>query len=212
MSYGWEVLERLSSPVRRVVSFAQDEAQRLGHRHIGTEHLLLGILAEDESRAAEALVASGATLDGARQKVTEAVPADDGGSGTGELQFSDRAKRALDRAGRLSLRHHDEHVDTDHVLLSLLDVEGTAGQVLRGLGVDLAGLRVTLDSMVRSKPETDDGPRSGGASPRCGGCGSSLETGLAHRVVTSRGQADQSQQFVVAFCASCGVVVCANAL
>ncbi len=198
-----------------MVSLAQDEAQRLGHRHIGTEHLLLGILADGQSRSAQALVASGATLEGARQKVAEAVPVHDGGSGTGDLQFSDRAKRALDRAGRLSLRDHEEHVDTDHVLLSLLDVEGTAGQVLRGLGVDPAAVRVTLGSTadnVRSRPGTDDTPLSGRPSPRCGGCGSSLETGLAHRVVISRGEADQSQRFVVAFCSSCGVVVSANAL
>jgi ATP-dependent Clp protease ATP-binding subunit ClpA len=208
------VLDRLSSPARRVVSLAQDEAQRLGHRHIGTEHLLLGILADGQSRSAQALVASGATLEGARQKVAEAVPVHDGGSGTGDLQFSDRAKRALDRAGRLSLRDHEEHVDTDHVLLSLLDVEGTAGQVLRGLGVDPAAVRVTLGSTadkVRSRPGTDDTPLSGRPSPRCGGCGSSL-TGLAHRVVISRGEAYQSQRFVVAFCSSCGVVVGANAL
>lgn len=198
-----------------MLTLAEEEARRLGHRRIGTEHLLLGILAESECAAARALVASGATLEAARHKITEAVPVEGRGSDTGDLQFTDRANRTLERAERLSLRLHHEHVDTEHVLVSLLDVEGTAGQVLRGLAVDLARLRGTVDSTVEQAQAgagTGDDPEPRRPSPRCGGCGSALATTLAHRVVTSRGEGQQSRQFVVAFCATCGVVVGVNAL
>jgi len=204
------VLERFTSPARRIVALAQDEARRLGHGHVGTEHLLLGILAEGHSSAARALAASGATLDGCREKVAEAVPVTDGGSSATELQFTDRAKRAIERAARLSLRQHDEHVDTGHLLISLLDVEGTAGQALRGLAVDLARLRVALDSRIdeeRSRRVSEEGGVLEHASPRCGACGSALATSLTHGVVTSRGDTRQPQQFLVAYCASCGSVI-----
>src|ERR1700719_1801294 len=72
------VLERLSERTGRVLDRARAEAGRLGHHHIGTEHLLLGLLAEPDSGAARTLVAAGATLDGARGKVAEAVGRDDG--------------------------------------------------------------------------------------------------------------------------------------
>ncbi|MDQ3640797.1 MAG: hypothetical protein M3450_04820 [Actinomycetota bacterium] len=209
------MLERFSSPARRVVALAEEEAQRLGYGHVGTEHLLLGILAEGESSAARALMASGATLEGCRHKVVEAVPVEPGGRGPGELQFTDRANRTLERAGRLSLRHHDEHVGTEQVLLSLLDVEGTAGQVLRGLAVDLAGLRLALDSTMEEEhagPRTETGGVAERGGPRCGACGSALDTALAHRVLTSRSQPRQSQQFVVAYCVTCGSVIGATAV
>jgi ATP-dependent Clp protease ATP-binding subunit ClpA len=207
------VLERFNSPARRVVALAEEEAQRLGHGHVGTEHLLLGMLAEGESSAARALVASGATLEGCRHKVLEAVPVESQGRAPGELQFTDRARRTLERAGRLSLRQHDEQVGTQHILLSLLDVEGTAGQALRGLAVDLARLRLALDSTEehagRGAGKGEVAERDG---PRCGVCGSPLDNALAHRVLTSRSRTRQSQQFVVAYCVICGSVVGATAV
>lgn len=209
------MLDRFSTAARRVVALAEDEAQRLGHAHVGTEHLLLGILAEGESSAARALAASGATLEGCRDKIAEAVPVEHGRRSTGELPYTDRARRALERAGRLSLRNRDDHVDVDQVLLSLLDVEGTAGQALRALGADLVGLRVALGSQIdveRSRPARDDGDADGNGVPRCPACGSSLDAALAHRVVISRGEARQARQFVVAYCSACGSAVGATAV
>lgn len=195
------MLERFSSAARQAVARAEEEATRLGHGHIGTEHLLLGILAGGEDSAALALVAAGATLDGSRDKVAEAVSAE-GTRKVGDLQFSDRAKRTLERASRFSFRRHDEQVETEHVLLSLLDVEGTAGQVLRGLGVDLVRVWVALDS-----PPDDATGAAHRASPRCAVCGSALDTALAHRVVTSHSEGRHRQDFVVAYCSACGSAV-----
>ena len=196
------MLERFSDAARQAVARAEEEARRLGHGHVGTEHLLLGILAGGEDSAAQALLAAGATLDGSLDKVAEAVPAEGAGI-LSDLQFSDRAKRTLERASRLSLRRHDGQVNTEHVLLSLLDVEGTAGQILRGLGVDLVKVRAALDS----PPDYDATPAAHGASPRCAVCGSALDTALAHRVVTSHGERRHRQDFVVAYCSGCGSAI-----
>ena len=195
------MLERFSNAARQAVACAEEEARRLGHGHIGTEHLLLGILAGADDSAARALAAAGATLDGSRDKVAEAVSAE----GTGkvdDLQLTDRAKRTLERASRLSLRRHDEQVKTEHVLLSLLDVEGTAGQVLRGLGVDLVRVRAALDSPLGNATRATHR-----ASPRCTVCGSGLDTALAHRVVTSHSESRKRQEFVVAYCSACGSAI-----
>lgn len=202
LAYRLPVLERFSNGARQAVARGEEEARRLGHGHVGTEHLLLGILAGGEDGAARALVAAGATLDGSRDKVAEAVPAE-GTGGADDLQLTDRAKRTLERASRLSLRRRDEEVSTEHILLSLLDVEGTAGQVLRGLGVDLERVRASL----ASPPDDDGTPAAHRASPRCAVCGSALDTALAHQVVTSRGESSHRQDFVVAYCSGCGSAV-----
>ncbi len=200
------MLEGFSSSSLRIVSLAEHEARRLGHGHVGTEHLLLGLLAAGEGVGARALVASGASLEGGRQKVADAVPAEERGVGAGELPLTDRARRVLERASRLSLRQHDQKVDSEHVLLSLLDVEGTAGQVLRGLGIDLAGLRAIVDSMAGGEASEPNEH-----SPRCAECGSPLGTSLAHRILTSHADGRQPRQLLVAYCSVCGSAVGATA-
>jgi ATP-dependent Clp protease ATP-binding subunit ClpC len=216
------VFERFSNRARRVVGLAREEARRLGHPHIGTEHLLLGILIDGESRAAGTLAVAGASLETAREKVIEAVgrasgngaagaaaPAGDGGPKGGDLALTSRAKRALDRAGRFSTQRRDAHVDTDHVLLGILDVEGTAGQVLRRLGVDVARLRDAVDRTPVDRPAVTAPaePTVEGASPRCPACGAALEATLAHRVLRASGatgQASDTTAFLVPYCSACG--------
>lgn len=135
------MLENFSVEAQEVVSLATMEARRLNHRRVGTEHLLLGLLSDDDGEPAELLKAAGAHLVAARHKVVEAV-GDDVGSPDGEaLPFSDRAQRALERAGRFSRKDRESVVNAGHVLLGVLDVEGLACQVLRGLDVDLVQLR-----------------------------------------------------------------------
>jgi ATP-dependent Clp protease ATP-binding subunit ClpC len=199
------VFDRFSDPARSAIEMAEAETRRLGHHHIGTEHLLLGLLSEDKSDEAQALKAAGATLGGARKKVVEAVgmnldPYE------GDPILTARAKRAIERASRFSLQRLDEHVETEHLLLGILDVEGTACQVLRGLGVDVAGLRRTIDIEVTAASDPES-PAAGGASPRCADCGAVLATALSHRVVTATDEAGSSRDFVVAFCSACGSAV-----
>ena len=138
------MLEGYSTDARRVVSLATVEARQLGHSRVGTEHLLLGLLADTDSNAAASLRAAGATLAGARftvsEVITESLDVTDGDV----LPYTPRAQRALERAGRFARRSREPEVTPDHVLLGVLDVEGLACQVMRGLGVDLARLRESI--------------------------------------------------------------------
>ena len=232
------MFERFSDGAGRVLVLAGDESRRLGHGQIGTEHLLLGILADGRSFAARSLMSSGATLDAARTKVAEAVGVTTsvmvvGGEPSGEdLPFTDRARRALERASRLSLRRRANQVSTEHVLLSVLDVEGRAGQVLRGLGVDMVGLRDAIDTAMEAEPARAEparaGPGTAGpgtgepataepeaepigqAMPSCASCGTGLDAALAHRLMTSRTTGEGSQEFVVVYCSACGRVIGAS--
>ena len=203
-------MERFSGQGNRVVEVAQGEARRLEHTYVGTEHLLLGLISVDSPTAA-LLAAAGATADAARDKAAEAVGRGSHGVAH-DLQFSDRARRALERASKLSLNRRDPSVEPEHILVGVLDVEGRAGQVLRGLGVDVAKLRAAVDAantpLVRP---ADAGQHARDDSPRCGVCGMGLAGGLSYRVVPANGEDGARRAFVVAYCSSCGAAVGATA-
>lgn len=160
------MFDRYSHQARTVVERAEAEARQLGHPHIGTEHLLLGLLAADGS-AAGSLRGAGARLDAARSKVAEAVGVRAASPFRGDLAFSARAGRALDRATRSSLQRRDEQVETAHLLIGVLDVEGRAGQVLRGLGVDTGRLRAAAEPTGSEEPpgEPDGAGTAGSSTP-----------------------------------------------
>ena len=127
---------------------AQDEARRFNHNYIGTEHLLLGLLAEPDGVARRALLAAGVTLDDARTRVEAAV-----GAGkrtpTGHIPFTPSAKKVLELGLReaLSLRH--DYIGTEHLLLGLIrEREGLGARLLTQAGVDLLNLRVRVLDLV----------------------------------------------------------------
>jgi ATP-dependent Clp protease ATP-binding subunit ClpC len=191
------------------VTRAEEEARRLGHGQVGTEHLLLGLVADEESVVGRTLIEAGATLGGCRSKVREAVGPTTEVAGTAELSLTDRAKRALERADRLSIRRRDEQVEPGHILLSVLDVEGRAGQVLRGLSVDVVVLRdAVLSAMDANVQRAASKPvESQQAMPRCPACGVALEGALSHQLVTSRHAQGDRRTFVIAYCSACGAAV-----
>jgi ATP-dependent Clp protease ATP-binding subunit ClpA len=199
------VFERFSDQARNAVELARTEAGRLGHGHVGTEHLLLGILAEGDNPAAVALTGVGASLAGCRELAAEAVGEQSPPIAGTEARLTQRANRALERAARLALRRRDPQVETSHVLLSVLDVEGRAGQVLRGLAVDLTALRAALDG----QPVTEPAPASAAdpadrerVAPRCAHCQAPLADTLAHQALTTDGQ-----PYLVVYCSACGTAV-----
>jgi ATP-dependent Clp protease ATP-binding subunit ClpC len=205
------VIDRFDRPARAAVEGAYRAATELEHNQVGTEHLLLGILAQADTSAAAALVACGASLERCRVKVAEAVASKRPGTAGPELTFTDRANLALERASRLSLRQRCDHVEVRHILLSVLDVEGTAGQVLRGLAVDPGSVRQRLNSPRGEGPapgypqSTPD--QAGEVVPRCAQCRSNLDSTLAHRVVGSRDPDGVTAQFLLAYCSKCGCTI-----
>jgi ATP-dependent Clp protease ATP-binding subunit ClpA len=203
----------LGSTIDDVIAAATQEAHRLGHARIGTEHLLLGLLVGDETVAGEALVAAGATLAAARHKVAEAVPSgDDHRTGAVEPPaLTARAQRAIDRARRFARQQRADAVDTGHVLLGVLDVEGLASQVLRGLDVDIARLGAVLAPAVESHPAAslptaDDSaaPPDEHRAPTCPRCRAPLDGTLTETLVAARIDDHVSSEVSVVHCGACG--------
>jgi ATP-dependent Clp protease ATP-binding subunit ClpC len=130
------MFERFTNRARRVVVLAQEEARRLEHNYIGTEHILLGLLREDQGAAATALAAANVTLDGARLEVETII-----GRGkhepTGHIPFTPRAKKVLELSLREAVRLGHDYIDTGHILLGLIrEGDGVAVQVMVNLGAD----------------------------------------------------------------------------
>ena len=129
------VFGRLTERGQRVIVFAQVEARTLKHGYIGTEHILLGLLREEEGLAARVLDSLDITVDEVRARVTRIVGQKDEVT-TDQAPFTPRAKRVLQLAQReaLSLGHRD--VGPEHILLGILrENEGAAARILLDLDV-----------------------------------------------------------------------------
>ncbi len=136
---------------------AQEEARLLNHAFIGTEHILLGLIAEGDGLAAQALAAFGITLEAAREKVEETI----GMSGTppsGSPPFTPRAKKVLELSLREAMELNQRSIGTEHLLLGLVrEGEGVAATVLVSLGADLGGLRHEVMELMSGGQGPDDG-------------------------------------------------------
>ena len=172
------MFERFTERARKVVTLAQEEAGRLRHDYIGTEHMLLGLLREGEGVAAQALHARGVALGGARGRVEEIVG--HGGEDTSQKPFTPRSKKVLELALREAMQLGHNYIGTEHILLGLLTEGGVSVTVLSSLGVDPEGIRREVLSRLGggalSRPQ-NAGPlgrarealqRSFGRSPRAG--------------------------------------------
>ena len=143
-----ERFKKFTRRARNVLSFAQQEAQRLRHNSIGTEHLLLGLVREREGVAGEVLTSSGVDLEKARKAVEDSRE-----RGThivlGEIGLTPRAKHVIELAvdEARNLNHH--YIGTEHLLLGLLR-EGKGGglDILESLGIDLQEVRAKILRIV----------------------------------------------------------------
>jgi ATP-dependent Clp protease ATP-binding subunit ClpC len=131
------MFERFTDRARRVVVLAQDEARNLGHNYIGTEHILLALLAEGQGVGAKALEAQDISLDAARQQVEEIIGRGQGAS-QGHIPFTPRSKKVLELSLREALQLGHHYIGTEHILLGLIrEGDGVGAQVLVGFGTDL---------------------------------------------------------------------------
>jgi ATP-dependent Clp protease ATP-binding subunit ClpC len=146
------VFERFTDRARRVVVLAQEEAQLLGHGYIGTEHILLGLLAETEGLGAQALRAVGADLEQMRQSIEDVI-----GRGSGEppshMPFTPRAKKVLELSLREAIGLGHKHIGTEHIILGLLtEGEGVANHVLAAHGITDDAVRHEVANLVGVNP------------------------------------------------------------
>jgi ATP-dependent Clp protease ATP-binding subunit ClpA len=144
------MFERFTDRARRVVVLAQDEARRLDHNYIGTEHILLGLVQEGEGVAAKALEALGIGLAAVRQQVEEIVGRGKEAPG-GHIPFTPRAKKVLELSLREALQLGHDYIGTEHILLGLIrEGEGVAARVLANLGADLNLVRQQVVQLLHS--------------------------------------------------------------
>jgi hypothetical protein len=132
---GYNFTER----TRKVLAMAREEAARLHHEYVGTEHVLLALVGEGEGVAATALQNLGADLDDIREVVEEMVKKGQGTGWTGpDLPYTSRAKKVLELAMAEARELNHAYVGTEHVLLGLLREEkGIAAQVLGDAGITI---------------------------------------------------------------------------
>src|SRR6266542_3752547 len=128
------MFERFTDRARRVAVLAQEEARMLHHDHIGTEHILLGLIGEGEGVAAKALESLGISLEAVRQHVGE-ITGQGQQAPAGHIPFTPCAKNVLELSLREALQLGHNYIGTEHILLGLIrDGEGVAAQVLVKLG------------------------------------------------------------------------------
>ena len=136
---------------------AQEEARALRHNYIGTEHILLGLVREDEGVAARVMEQLGITLAGVRGQLVRIV-----GSGeevtSGQIPFTPRAKKVLELSLREALRLGHDYIGTEHILLGLVrENEGVAARILLDFDADAEKIRNEVMQML-SRPGARIGP------------------------------------------------------
>ncbi len=155
------MFERFTERARQVIVLAQDEARTLKHNYIGTEHVLLGLLREEQGLAARALEGLDITVERVRAQVVRIV-----GSGeevtTGQIPFTPRAKKVLELALREALSLGHNYIGTEHLLLGLVrENEGVAARILLDFDADAEKIRGEVIRMLSGPSGRRQGEGSG---------------------------------------------------
>ena len=178
------MFERFTERARQVVVLAQEEARTLKHNYIGTEHILLGLLREEEGLAARVLESLDITVERVRAQVVRIV-----GSGeevtSGQIPFTPRAKKVLELALREALSLGHNYIGTEHILLGLVrENEGVAARILLDFDADSEKIRNEVIRMLSGPGSRQRGAGAGGR--RAGRPGRGQEIFEAARPVRSQ--------------------------
>ncbi len=168
--------ERFTDRARKVMQLANQEAQRLNHEYIGTEHVLLGLVKEGSGVAANVLKNLDIDLRKIRLEIEKLVQSGPDMVTMGKLPQTPRAKKVLEYSMEEARNLNHNYVGTEHLLLGLLrEQEGVAAQVLMNLGLKLEDVREEVLNLLghnMDSGETSGGGGSGGSSSSGGGGGS----------------------------------------
>src|SRR3954447_1957670 len=149
--------ERFTDRARKVMQLANQEAQRLNHEYIGTEHILLGLVKEGSGVAANVLKNLDVDLRKIRLEIEKLVQPGPDMVTLGKLPHTPRAKKVIDYSIEEARNLDHQHVGTEHLLLGLLrEEEGAAAQALINLGLRLEEVREEVLNLLGHNMETDE--------------------------------------------------------
>jgi ATP-dependent Clp protease ATP-binding subunit ClpC len=175
-------MENFTPRAQRVLHLARKEAEQFNHNYVGTEHILLGLVALGSGVAVSALQSLGVDLQSLRLEVEKAVGSGADTKMAGNIPFTPRAKKVLALAASEARSLNHTYVGTEHILLGLLhEGEGIAARVLENMGVDLEEAREEIMAML--DPDYDgtaevneEEPAAYGSSPRAADDGQAIKT------------------------------------
>jgi ATP-dependent Clp protease ATP-binding subunit ClpC len=166
---------RFTERAQRVILIAQEEAKRLNHDYVGTEHILLGLIALGEGVAAQVLANLGVDLRRVRSEIEKIVGTGDNVMLLGEIPFTPRAKKVLEYAVEEAQHMGHSYVGTEHLLLGLIrEEEGVAARVLENLGLRLDVVREEVLNLLGEGQAQQAG--GGGKEAAAAGSGSPSRT------------------------------------
>ena len=164
---------RFTERAQRVILIAQEEAKRLNHDYVGTEHILLGLIALGEGVASQVLASLGVDLRKVRAEIEKIVGLGDNMMLLGEIPFTPRAKKVLEYAVEEAQHMGHSYIGTEHVLMGLIrEEEGVAARVLENLGLKLETVREEVLSILgemdqkESQKEAPQGKTAHHAAPK----------------------------------------------
>ena len=159
--------ERFSERARRVLSLAQDEAQRFNHSYIGTEHILLGLVRENEGLAARSLSNLGVELTKVRSAIEFIIGKGERPVSSENIGLTPRAKKVIEVAVDEARRLNHQYIGTEHLLIGLMrEGEGVAAGVLESLGVTLDKVRAETNRLIsQSTPQSGQSSRTNAKTP-----------------------------------------------
>ena len=173
--------EMFTESARKAIEYARDEAARLRHDYIGTEHLLLGLTRLGEGRAIEMINNLGLDPADLKASIEEVVQPSGGTMTMGQLPLTARAKKTLEVSGQEARALKSKDIDTEHILLALLkDEEGVAAQVLSTYEIDYKEAYEELKNIQGGKPSAYKKKRKKSKTPALDHFGRDL-TELARR-------------------------------
>ena len=172
---GFEGLERFTPRARQAMLLAKRESMRFNHDHVGTEHMLLGLLALNDGVALHILQESGLNLDALRLEVEKSCGQGDPIMQEGDVGMTDGLSRAFEFAAQEAMSMNYNFIGTEHLLLGLLREEASqAARIMRNLGVDIDRVR---ENVVKAlNPEyLPDNPQASAGNPSPAGNGNPAE-------------------------------------
>lgn len=157
------IFDRFTERAQKVMVFAQEEALRLNHNYIGTEHILLGLLREGEGIAAQVLKNKGISLEAVRNNFEQLV-------GTGQekvtqvMGYTPRTKTVLEYSLNEARSLGHNYIGTEHILLALIrEGDGLAAQMLKAMGIDFGSIVQEIVSQIKDEPKPG---KPAGAQPQ----------------------------------------------